>query len=203
MYLIFDIETTGLIPKNSSNSFYKYYQTSKYDNSRMIQISYEILDFNLNVIQAKSFYINEIDEINNNNIHGITISKIKKDGISFNDFIKIFSIDIKNITTLIAHNMQFDINILFSELYRYKHIDLLNIINNLDHKCSMLLTTDIVAIPGKFGKNKYPKLLELYNYSFNTQEIELRNSHNSKFDVEYLRLILIELKNKRILNIFL
>ena len=50
MYIIFDTETTGLIPKDSSNNYYCYKNTVKYDNSRMIQISYEILDYNLNII---------------------------------------------------------------------------------------------------------------------------------------------------------
>ena len=72
MYIIFDTETTGLIPKDSSNNFYSYKNTVKYDNSRMIQISYEILDYNLNIIISRNFYINEVDIIQNSQFHNIT-----------------------------------------------------------------------------------------------------------------------------------
>ena len=36
MYIIFDTETTGLIPKDSSNNYYHYTNTSKYNHARMI-----------------------------------------------------------------------------------------------------------------------------------------------------------------------
>ena len=74
MYIILDIETTGLIPKDGSNNFYNYKILDKYENCRMLQICYEILDSNLNVMTTKSFYINEID----NKLHLESIKEIPK-----------------------------------------------------------------------------------------------------------------------------
>ena len=39
-------------------------------------------------------------------------------------------------------------------------------LKKLKYKCSMKLTTDIIKLPSKYGKYKYPKLIELYNYTF-------------------------------------
>lgn len=188
MYIILDIETTGLIPKDGSNNFYNYKVLDKYDQCRMLQICYEILDSNLNVMTTKSFYINEIDNITNSHIHGITLDTLQQYGIKMDSFVEQFKIDISNCNVIIAHNLQFDYSILMSELYRYKHNDVIDIINNMTRKCSMRLTRSI------FGK--FPKLIDLYNYSHNTNYSSLAGAHNAVNDVKYLRESLILLKNK-------
>lgn len=188
MYIILDIETTGLIPKDGSNNFYNYKVLDKYENCRMLQICYEILDNNLNVMTTKSFYINEIDNITNSHIHGITLDTLQQYGIKIDRFVEQFKIDISYCKTIIAHNLQFDYSILMSELYRYKHNDVIDIINNMTRKCSMRLTKSI------FGK--FPKLIDLYNYSHNTNYTSLVDAHNAVNDVKYLRESLILLKNK-------
>ena len=202
MYIIFDVETTGLIEKDGSNNYYKYTNLVKYENARMIQISYEILNKDLNVIKTANYYINEVEDIPNTNIHGITLDKLKLEGISFKDFVSYFIEDIKNIQLIIAHNLTFDLLILLSELYRHNYLDLIQNIKKLKYKCSMKLTTDIIKLPSKYGKYKYPKLIELYNYTFSKDLKILDNAHNSIYDVQYLREILIELKNRNILDIF-
>ena len=191
MYIILDIETTGLIPKDGSNNFYNYKILDKYEGCRMLQICYEILDSNLNVMITKSFYINEIntkDCINNSHIHGITLDTLQLYGIKIDKFVEQFKIDISNCNVIIAHNLQFDYSILMSELYRYNYTDVIDIINNMTRKCSMRLTRGI------FGK--FPKLIDLYNYSHNTNYSSLAGAHNAVNDVKYLRESLILLKNK-------
>ena len=188
MYIILDIETTGLIPKDGSNNFYSYKILDKYEQCRMLQICYEILDSNLNVMTTKSFYINEIDNITNSHIHGITLDTLQSYGIKMDKFVEQFKIDISNCKTIIAHNLQFDYSILMSELYRYQYTDVIDIINNMTRKCSMRLTKGI------FGK--FPKLIDLYNYSHNKNYSSLAGAHNAINDVKYLRESLILLKNK-------
>jgi DNA polymerase III epsilon subunit-like protein len=198
MYIIFDTETTGLIPKDSSNNYYHYTNTSKYNNARMIQISYEILDHTLNVIATRSFYINEIDTVSNSQFHNITKELLEKEGINMTQFCDIFTEDLNICSRIIAHNLQFDYFILMSELYRFGFTDIINKINLMKLICSMKKTRHFVC-PNK----KYPKLLELYNYANNSNLKELPNAHNSKFDVMYLRIALVKLKNNNIFDIFM
>ena len=198
MYIIFDTETTGLIPKDSSNNYYHYTNTSKYNNARMIQISYEILDTTLNVIATRSFYINEVDTVSNSQFHNITKDLLEKEGISMTQFCDIFTEDLNTCSRIIAHNLQFDYFILMSELYRFGFTDIINKINLLKLICSMKKTRHFVC-PNK----KYPKLLELYNYANNSYLKELPNAHNSMFDVMYLRIALVKLKNNNVFDIFM
>ena len=198
MYIIFDTETTGLIPKDSSNNYYHYTNTSKYNNARMIQISYEILDTTLNVIATRSFYINEVDTVSNSQFHNITKDLLEKEGISMTRFCDIFTEDLNICSRIIAHNLQFDYFILMSELYRFGFTDIINKINLLKLICSMKKTRHFVC-----HNKKYPKLLELYNYANNSNLKELPNAHNSMFDVMYLRIALVKLKNNNVFDIFM
>lgn len=198
MYIIFDTETTGLIPKDSSNNYYHYTNTSKYNNARMIQISYEILDTTLNVIATRSFYINEVDTVSNSQFHNITKELLEKEGISMTRFCDIFTEDLNICSRIIAHNLQFDYFILMSELYRFGFTDIINKINLLKLICSMKKTRHFVC-----HNKKYPKLLELYNYANNSNLKELPNAHNSMFDVMYLRIALVKLKSNNIFDIFM
>ena len=198
MYIIFDTETTGLIPKDPSNNYYHYTNTSKYNNARMIQISYEILDCTLNVIATRSFYINEVDTISNSQFHNITKDLLEKEGISMKQFCDIFTEDLNICSRIIAHNLQFDYFILMSELYRFGFTDIINKINLLKLICSMKKTRHFVC-----SNKKYPKLLELYNYANNSNLKELPNAHNSMFDVMYLRIALVKLKNNNVFDIFM
>lgn len=198
MYIIFDTETTGLIPKDSSNNYYHYTNTSKYNNARMIQISYEILDHTLNVITTRSFYINEVETVSNSQFHNITKELLEKEGISMNQFCDIFTEDLNICSRIIAHNLQFDYFILMSELYRFGFTDIINKINLLKLICSMKKTRHFVC-----HNKKYPKLLELYNYANNSNLKELPNAHNSMFDVMYLRIALVKLKSNNIFDIFM
>lgn len=198
MYIIFDTETTGLILKDGSNNYYSYKHTKKYENTRMIQISYEILDKNLNIITAKNFYINEVSIINNSMFHKITVDMLQKEGIKMNTFAEIFKEDLKKCSTIIAHNLQFDYCILMSEFYRFGFNDIIDKINSMKLLCSMKKTKHFVC------KNcKYPKLLELYNYANSLDLKELPNAHNSMYDVVYLRMALIKLKENNIFDIFM
>ena len=89
---------------------------------------------------------------------------------------------IKQSSHIFAHNSNFDINVLKSELYR---AGLENIIEEIDKKqiiCTMNHTRNIVKIMTYYGI-KDPKLSELYKFATNK---ELSNAHDAKFDVIHL-----------------
>ena len=66
----------------------------------------------------------------------------------------------KNTSTMIAHNLDFDINILYSEMYRKEMYNEIAYIQSLKQYCSMKNTTDIVQIPSPYFPNsfKWPTL---------------------------------------------
>lgn len=183
MYLILDTETNGL-PDSSGLSYGvypDYKDLDKYNNARVIQLSYMICDNNLeekelvdHIIYAENF------EINNSEFHNITNEISKADGNSFDVVINLFYNKLKNCEKIVAHNINFDIGVIKSELYRRK---LYHIIIELEKKeliCTVKKFKYVVKAKNKYNKIKDPSLKELYNFAFNR---ELENAHNSKYDV--------------------
>ena len=88
---------------------------------------------------------------------------------------------IKKASHIFAHNSNFDLNILKSELHRYGLNDILNEVNKKTIVCTMKETKFIVNIPDKYGVGiKDPSLAELYK-AINNENIS--NAHNAKYDV--------------------
>jgi DNA polymerase III epsilon subunit-like protein len=92
----------------------------------------------------------------NSHIHGITHDYASSEGINIEEALDILYADFKSAEFVVAHNANFDVNILLSECFRHDKIDLYDMINKLNIICTM-----------KTGKAhmhyyKYPKLVELY-----------------------------------------
>lgn len=183
MYMIIDTETNGL-PNNKGLTYGHYplfNDLNKYDSSRIIQFSFMICDEKLNnnkihdyIIYAENF------NINNYEFHGITNSISKKEGYDFNIVANIFFKELENCDYIIAHNINFDINVIKSELFRRK---LYHIIIELEKKnliCTMKTFKNIVKASNKYYKIKDPSLKELYKYAF---DCDMEKAHNSKYDV--------------------
>jgi DNA polymerase III epsilon subunit-like protein len=117
--------------------------------------------------------------------------------------LNIFIKKAKNSKVLVAHNLDFDINLIMSEIWRLhifyrkkeheksKYIDMINVLLNTKIYCTMLNTIDLCKIPFKNSydnKNnkkdnwKYPKLEELYEKLFNKKPT---NCHNSLYDIRH------------------
>ncbi len=83
--MIFDIETTGLPKTISYGVYYPYNDLSKYDSSRIVQISMMLCTKNFEKISIENFIIKpENFKINNSDMHGITDDIAQKDGVAFN-----------------------------------------------------------------------------------------------------------------------
>jgi DNA polymerase III epsilon subunit-like protein len=183
MALIIDVETTGL-PKRGNLSFGQlppYDDLLAYDDARVVQVSmmlcnehFEEVGFNDFVVKSDGF------TISNSNFHGITNEISETQGIPFSKIAEVLSYYLKKVSHVIAHNANFDISILKSELGR---LQLNSVIDELDKKiifCTMKETKYIVKARYKTGGIKYPSLAELYSYVFETP---IENAHNSKYDV--------------------
>jgi DNA polymerase III epsilon subunit-like protein len=183
MALIIDVETTGL-PSCDGLPFgiYPLYtKLSQFNNARIVQVSMMLCNEKLEQINFFDFIIKSDGFAINNaeHFHGITNEISATKGVPFIYVANMISSLLQNVSHVIAHNSDFDLCLLKSELYRY---NMHSIIAQLETKhifCSMKQTKMIVNVRNSFGI-KYPKLAELYYFVFKT---EIENAHNSKYDV--------------------
>jgi DNA polymerase III epsilon subunit-like protein len=203
--LFIDVETIGL-PKQKSgiqkpeNVFYDYRDNSKYDTSRMVQLSYYYYECYNNKIPELDKIKDYIIKPKNFNvlcseIHGITDEIANEKGIRIKKAIK----EIKNlllndeIDYILGYNVFFDVNILMNEFHRIKKNKVLKKMNKLisDKKiidvAQICVQLDIINKPRR--KYRIFKQCEIYKALLDKEQ---ENLHNSKYDV----LNLIEITNK-------
>ena len=182
--LIFDTETTGLLPKYFSNSD-KNIMSNLYILPYIVQFSCILFDTKtMKIIDKIDSIIKIPDDIvvseDSTKIHGITKQDtLKGDYITnvLDKFDKLF----KQCDLLVAHNLQFDSNILKIEYLRNnrKFIDL----QNKEYYCTMQNSKDLCNLEATNSLGtyiKFPKLDELHNKLFN---VIPQNLHNSYYDI--------------------
>jgi DNA polymerase III epsilon subunit-like protein len=194
--LIFDTETTGL-PKSYTIN-YNVLNLWPY----IVQFSYIIYDCESKcLIKIKDNIIQVPKEINISdeciNIHGITNELSQNQGIPVEVAIKEFMQDLKTVNLVVAHNMEFDLNLLKVEIMRKvsenlidsekkePYLKYLNVLSKeMNYYCTMQNSIQLCNIKriSKKGKEytKFPKLSELHEKLF---QIIPNNLHNSLNDV--------------------
>ena len=198
-YLFIDIETTGLpdFTGLKFGCFPDYTNLCKYDNSRIVQISFMLCNGKFETIEMYNYIIkNNGFEIFNSPLHNITNDIALTQGVLLIDVCNILNECLEKSSHIIAHNISFDVNVLLSELYRLKMLSLIKKIQSKIQFCSMNYTTPILKLRKIFGNHKPPKLDELYFYVFKTP---MENSHNSNYDVINLHKIMkVLFKDKKL-----
>lgn len=186
MYLFFDTETNG-----KALSFTT--PVSALDNwPRITQIGWQMYDKDGNLVKERSNIIKPDGWtvpttqffIDNN----MSTERCEKEGVPLvevlNDLIK----DLEQSEYLIAHNMQFDINVLGAEFLRYN----LKSENKVKKFCTMKESTNICRIPG-FRGYKWPTLTELHTHLFGKA---FEGAHDAMDDVRACAKSFFELKKK-------
>jgi DNA polymerase III subunit alpha len=159
--LFFDTETTGLPTTKGWGNYYNPSYTSYYNDSRIIEIAYIIYDVDKNIVKSVDYLIQPDGfEINNSKFHGITMDDAIEHGKELSYVLNELESDLDDIGTIVAHNIKFDINILLSECYRLKKIDMVKKIGIIDRECTMEIGKSYIK------SRKYPKLVELYQHIF-------------------------------------
>lgn len=197
--IILDTETTGIPEKNRHGEYISYKNLCFYDKSRVIQLSYQCVDTDFNKVYERNYLIKGVDQITNSEIHGITVDKLNKVGYDIRDIIGNIFTDFSKCDVIICHNLAFDIIVLKSELYRNGYTECIDILNRKKMICSMRKLRDVVKIKNEYGKNKLPKLKEVYNLAFGTYSFE--GEHDASCDVEALRSSLSKLKKDGVIDI--
>jgi len=186
--LVFDTETTGLIPK---------YNSDKIENPYITQLSFIIYNTETKTIFGTfNTYIKipeeiEIPEIVTS-ITGITKDTCQEKGISFQEAFAAFYYALLGCNYIVGHNIEFDVQMMYIEIERNKHLlKTYQELNTLFHperltrlkidiKCTMRMTVSECAIlrttEKKYTYKKYPKLCETYEYLFHKTPENLHNS---------------------------
>lgn len=183
MYLIFDTETTGL-PVFNQTGFYRfpnYKHLNKYNSARLVSISWILANDKMELIKQSYHVIRPLDfTIDNSSkaveIHGITSEIAEAQGVPWHTMYDEFIEDLSQCHTIVAHNIQFDVSIMLSEMYRYNKENGIATFIEKSRMCTMKM--------GKTAMNqtKSPKLSALYEYLYNEP---LENAHNASFDTLY------------------
>ena len=93
--------------------------------------------------------------------------------------------------TIVAHNISFDLGFVGQMMERNDLTETAKVIKNFSNFCTMKSSTDLCKLPGKFGKYKWPKLIELYKFLFNE---DLKGAHDALADVRATRRCYYKLK---------
>jgi DNA polymerase-3 subunit alpha len=176
MFLIFDTETTGL-PRNYNAPL------TDFDNwPRMVQVAWQLHDQHGKLINSNSIIIKPEGytiPFNAVQIHGITNERAIEEGQDLKTVLQEFVNVVNQAAYLCGHNIEFDNNIIGSELLRCGLENVLAAKPFIDTKNDQ--TTEFCAIPGgRGGKFKWPTLTELYSKLFNDT---FEEAHNAAFDV--------------------
>ena len=192
-YLFFDTETTGL-PKN-----YKVHYSEKDNYPFLVQLAW-ILYQNEKEISFSDFIIIpngfEIPE-SAINIHGFSNEYCNENGYDLKKILNKFYTDFKLCDMLVAHNLEFDKNIICSELYRNNAAKHAEEIYKSKGLCTMKESIDFCKIPGKYG-NKFPKLSELHTQLFSEN---FDNAHNALNDIRATAKCFFEMKKRNIIKV--
>ncbi len=193
--VIFDTETTGL-PKSRQSLV-----TNTEEWPHIVQFSYIIYDLSTDTLEKVGDYVIKLDaEIvipeESSKIHNITKEISDEYGQPIKEVIEQFMKDIVDCRMLIAHNLEFDMNMLIVELIRMNRaaelledddaVDFNNSvyekITGIEKYCTMKETEKKcnIKVISKTGKEytKYPTLSELHYHLFTTYPNHLHNSLN-------------------------
>lgn len=159
MYIFFDTETNGL-PKN-----YKAHMSNVDNWPRVIQLAWIFVSEDLKTKTENKFFIKPDGWIIPKepfwSDKGYTTERCESEGMPLKIVLKMLVDDINKSKYMIAHNVDFDYNVLGAEMIRYGA----RATTKTDKICTMKIGTDVCKIPGPYGF-KWPKLEELYLHLF-------------------------------------
>lgn len=184
-FLYLDLETDGI------GSF-------RPPTQKIVQLGYIVSN------KRVSIFNNEIVAVNPQVPHPYNSTFLSQNGVPFEEMMSTFLSDLKNCEYVVAHNANFDLGCLKYELTRRRKKGLTDetggntvfdqVFEELMNKTivdTMILSTPICKLKGRFGGYKWPTLEELHVYCFDEKPDEtLHDALNdclvTKRSLEYL-----------------
>jgi DNA polymerase III epsilon subunit-like protein len=154
--MVFDVETTGLPPAKSvtDKNYVRY--------PRIVQIAWMVFDKEMGEIKERSYIIRQSRKIPaaSISVHGITDDIADQKGVDISMVLEEFIEDVRRVDILVGHNVNFDKNVVISELMRANINDFL--MRSKETFCTMLNLTEYCAIEKYDGSYKWPSLKEAF-----------------------------------------
>ena len=188
--IVFDTETTGL-PKSRTIT-----PNTSHVWPFIVQFSYIIFDTDTNtmlksydaIVKLKPYNVISKDSIE---FHGITQEISESKGINIDTVLFAFISDMRNADMIVAHNVEFDLNMIRVELLRLEQgaldleLELRKAIfeDQTNFYCTMKESIDLCKIKKENSRGtyyKFPTLTELHKHLF---AVEPKHLHNSYHDI--------------------
>jgi DNA polymerase III epsilon subunit-like protein len=188
--LCFDTETTGITPR-CQPSF-----TNISEWPYIVQLAFILFDTDEKKILVKHDFIVDVNENKvqipaaATNVHGITNTISKERGLPIHNVLNCFLCCLHQCDMLVAHNLQFDWDMINAEILRQLLKDGTKIEKNLIqkppkviHYCTMKNSVELcrIEMTNKYTGEKffkYPKQEQLHNYLFGNKPNNLHNAFN-------------------------
>ena len=171
MNFVFDCETSGFVNKRNAN----YQDLDAFDTARIVSICW-ILTQGDKIVEQSYFVIKPIDfEISPGAeaVHGISKKTAMSEGVKIQEMFNELAESLENVHNMISYNIEFDINVLKSELFRAGLIKQVKIIDTKHHICCMKKATEFLKL------EKYPKLGVAFK---SIMKEDMRDAHNAMAD---------------------
>jgi len=121
-------------------------------------------------------------------VHGISLEEVQTYGVPVITICSMFANLRKMTTRTVAHNIEFDMNVMAAQFARLKKD--FNISEGVF--CTMRASSILLKLPGKFGQYKWPKLSEAYASLVDDEGFE--GAHDAFADVKACRAVYYKLK---------
>lgn len=191
MYLFFDVESTGKITdyKASFKEVDKFPRISQfawqlYNSEGKLFKSFQSL------VKPDGWEVPKEEFFIKNNM---STERCEKEGRPIKPMLEQFLNELEGCKYLLAHNMNFDLPVTASEMYRLGF----QAKNKPQKICTMQSTTDICQLPGPYGF-KWPSLQELHKFLFGC---DFEGAHDASDDVTATAKCFFELKRRNLLVI--
>ena len=175
MKLIFDIETTGL-PTMIKRKFPNPEDLDSYNSSRIVSIAWILINDDNEIIQQEYYIIkpdNFIIPEFVTKIHNISTEYAHKFGLPIEEIFQRIEKVLEKTNCILSYNINFDYNILKSELIRYNKTEIVKKLESNSNSCIMIMSQNHMS------SRYYPKLCDAYKYIFNEN---MTNAHNAMDD---------------------
>ena len=177
--LFIDTETTGLPRKAPGAKKYNHRNVQGFDSARIVSIAWIYENEHGKhdhyfLIKPENFEIPEEAAA----IHGITTQCALENGVSFDEAMMALSVDLARTEIAVAHNMDFDKNVLKSEWYRRGCTELHSLLKACQKYCTMRNAQTLLRL------SRWPRLSDLYDHLTGTK-LDKATLHNAQNDVLY------------------
>jgi DNA polymerase-3 subunit alpha len=154
---------------------------------RLVQVAWAAYGEQGNCLTAEAHLVYPTDftiPVAATRIHGISTARAKLEGLALGWVVdRVLRATREHGRILVGHNVGFDRNVIAAEMYRvgYSKATVEMEFGAMRHLCLMRSAATYCRIPGRFGKAKYPTLVELHQKLFGDKP---RLCHTAPADVE-------------------